>query len=115
MYRYSIMLVGLLHVRCNMSRAIAHAAMAVGACGKRAGSRHAGPPQKRRRLRGAGSRADIVDERYRHAGLAWLTDAEREQQIRAHKRAHEQAGSSGCKKQAHGLQSPSLLCRQGDG
>ena len=49
--------------------------------------------------------------------VEWLLDGAAEYEIRAPKRRAEEneRGSSSRKKRAHGLLSPSLLSRQGDG
>ena len=80
------------------------------------GARRRGRGRKFRRLQGHEARGDREDDRLRHAGYEWLLDAAAEHEIRMPKRrAENERSSSDRKKRAHGLQSPSLLRRQGQG
>ena len=81
------------------------------------GARSRGEGRRYRRLQGQEARDDRADDRLRHAGYEWLLDGAAEHEIRAPKRrAEENERSSGSREtRARGLQSPSLLRRQGDG
>ena len=81
------------------------------------GARRRGEGRRYRRLQGQEARGDRADDRLRHAGYEWLLDGAAEYEMRAPKRRADEneRGSGSREMRARGLQSPSLLRRQGDG